>query len=103
MSIMKRTEGFCTCLARNLLSGSRVAYDFKLRGIADDFGRSGRTQKPFRLGGGRAELTAFHEPLGFRLAHWERSADLTARLLANLETPSQPLFREDALLQLEVI
>jgi len=96
-------RGFLHCLARNLLSGSRVAYDFKLRGIADDFGRSGRTQKPFRLGGGRAELTAFHEPLGFRLAHWERSADLTARLLANLETPSQPLFREDVLLQLEVI
>ena len=95
-------SGFLNLLAGNLLRGSRVAYDFKLRGVADEFGRVGRTQKPFRLGGGRAEITAFHEPLGFRLEHFERSADLTVRLLANLEKPRPPLFLEDALIQLEV-
>jgi methyltransferase (TIGR00027 family) len=95
-------RGFLHFLARNLLSGSRVAYDFKLRGIADEFGRVGRTQKPFRLGGGIAEITAFHEHLGFRLEHFERSADLTVRLLPNLEKPRYPLFLEDALVQLEV-
>ena len=93
---------FLHFLARNLLSGSRVAYDFKLRGIADEFGRVGRTQKPFRLGGGRTEVTAFHEQLGFRLEHFERSSDLTGRLLVNLEKPRYPLFLEDALIQLEV-
>jgi hypothetical protein len=33
--------------------------------IADEFGRVGRTQKPFRLGGGIAEITAFHEHSDF--------------------------------------
>jgi methyltransferase (TIGR00027 family) len=95
-------RGFLHFLARNLLSGSRVAYDFKLRGIADEFGRGGRTQKPFRLGGEKAEITTFHEHLGFRVEHFERSADLTVRLLPNLETSRPPLFLEDALIQLEV-
>ena len=95
-------RGFLKFLAKNLLSGSRVAYDFKLRGFADEFGRVGRTQRPFRLGGGREEITAFHEQLGFRVEHFERSSDLTARFLANLEKPRPPLFLEDALIQLEV-
>jgi len=95
-------SGFLQLLARNLLSGSRVAYDFKLRGSADEFGLVGRTQRPFRLGGGREELAAFHEQLGFRLDHFERSSELTMHLLANLEKPTHPLFLEDALIQLEV-
>jgi methyltransferase (TIGR00027 family) len=95
-------SGFLRLLARSLSRGSRVAYDFKLRGIADEFGRVGRTQRPFRLGGGRTEMAAFHEQLGFRLEHFERSADLTVRLLANLEKQRYPLFLEDALIQLEV-
>jgi len=93
---------FLRLLAGNLPRGSRVAYDFKLRGVADEFGRVGRTQRPFRLGKGRAEITAFHEQLGFRLEHFERSADLTVRFLATLEQPIHPLFLEDALIQLEV-
>jgi len=93
---------FLQLLARNLLSGSRVAYDFKFRGCADEFGLVGRTQRPFRLGGGREEITAFHEQLGYRLEHFERSSELTMRLLANLEKPTHPLFLEDALIQLEV-
>ena len=93
---------FLRLLAGNLPRGSRVAYDFKIRGIADDFGRVGRTQRPFRLEGGKAEITAFHEQLGFRLEHFERSSDLTVRLLANQEKPRHPLFLEDALIQLEV-
>ena len=95
-------RGFLQLLGRNLLSGSRVAYDFKLRGCADEFGRVGRTQRPFRLGGGREEITAFHEQLGFRLQHFERSSQLTMRLLASLEKPTYPMFLEDALIQLEV-
>jgi methyltransferase (TIGR00027 family) len=93
---------FLRFLAGNLSRGSRVAYDFKLRGVADEFGRVGRTQRPFRLEGERAEITAFHEPLGFRLEHFERSSDLTVRLLGNLEKPRHPLFLEDALIQLAV-
>jgi hypothetical protein len=47
-------------------------------------------------------MTAFHEQLGFRLKHFERSADLTVRLLPNFEKLRNPLFLEDALIQLEV-
>ena len=95
-------SGFLRLLASNLSRGSRVAYDFKLRGVADEFGRVGRTQRPFRLAGERAEIAAFHEQLGFRLEHFEHSADLTVRLLADLEKPRYPVFLEDALIRLEV-
>ena len=40
---------FLTVLAGKLAAGSQVAYDFKIRGALDNFGREGRTQKPFRL------------------------------------------------------
>jgi methyltransferase (TIGR00027 family) len=95
-------SGFLKMLATKLLSGSRVAYDFKLRGSADAFGLIGRTKTPFRLGGEREELDAFHEQLGFRVEHFERSSELTIHLLANIEKPQHPLFLEDALIQLEV-
>src|SRR5262249_37013678 len=61
--------GFLKLLARKLLAGSRVAYDFKLRGVADDFGRVGRTQRPFRLTGAIEQVVAYHEELGYRLSH----------------------------------
>jgi methyltransferase (TIGR00027 family) len=40
---------FLSLLARKLPAGSRVAYDFKLCGVHDDFGLVGKTQRPFRL------------------------------------------------------
>jgi O-methyltransferase involved in polyketide biosynthesis len=43
-------SGCLRFLARHLPKGSRVAYDCKLSGVDDGFGRVGRTQMPIRLG-----------------------------------------------------
>ena len=77
---------------------SMIAYDFKVAGVAEDFGRSSHVTSPFRLSAVRAEVAAYHQALGLRLRHMELSVDLTRRLVPN--TPA--LFGEDCLLRLEV-
>jgi len=57
-------EQFLLLLASKLTAGSLVAYDFKTRGVEDDFGRKGRTESPFRLPSARSEVAAFHETHG---------------------------------------
>jgi methyltransferase (TIGR00027 family) len=93
---------FLGLLAKELSVGTCVAYDFKLRGVKDDFGLTGRTQRPFRLEGGREEVAAYHEKFGYRLDHIEQSSELSMRLLACLATPGLPFFGEDTLIQLKV-
>src|ERR1043166_1639557 len=51
---------FLLLLATTLSAGSHVAYDFKIRGVDDNFGRIGRTQSPFRLSRASAEVATFH-------------------------------------------
>lgn len=94
---------FLSLLARGLPVGSRVAYDFKLRGVADDFGLGGRTQRPFRLSTTMEEVSSYHEKLGYRVDHIERSAELSMRLLTGLAKSGAPFFTEDGLLQLTVL
>ena len=90
---------FLDLLAAGMRSGNRLAYDFKLRGIADDFGRSPRTQTPFRLPGDHAAVADYHRAHRFDLEHLELSADLSRRLAPNLSAGSL-LFHEDALVRL---
>ena len=90
---------FLDLLATGLRSGSRLAYDFKVRGTADDFGRSPRTHTPFRLPGYRAAVADYHRAHRFELEHLELSADLSRRLAPNLSA-GRPLFHEDALVRL---
>jgi methyltransferase (TIGR00027 family) len=90
---------FLSSLAIKLPRGSRVAYDFKLRGVADDFGRVGPGQELFRLPGIIKDVVAYHEALGFRLEHLEESYQLQKRLLPD---SMAPLFMEDGLVQLRV-
>jgi methyltransferase (TIGR00027 family) len=93
---------FLLLLATRLSAGSRVAYDFKIRGVNDPFGRLGRTQGPFRLSRVRDEVASFHEALGLQLEHMELSSELYARLLPGLtESPVLP-FSEDGLVRLQV-
>jgi methyltransferase (TIGR00027 family) len=94
-------EQFLLLLAKNLSSGSRVAYDLKLRGF-DEFDRAGRFQRLFRLGERKEELAAFHEKIGYQLDHMEGSADLTTRLLPGMNESKACLFTEDVLVQLEI-
>jgi methyltransferase (TIGR00027 family) len=92
---------FLGLLATRLAVGSHVAYDFKIRGVKDNFGRDGRTQRPFRLSTAKDEVAAFHQALGFWVGHMEVSSELVSRLLPDLN--GYPLFEEDGLLRLRVI
>lgn len=92
---------FLSGLAVMLPSGSRVAYDFKLRGFADEFGRTKRTKKPFRLPMEISQIIEYHKKLGLLLNHIEFSFDLTNRVMPGQEHAAD-LFRQDCLVQLEV-
>lgn len=92
---------FLHLLATRLAAGSPVAYDYKVSGIKDDFGRGGRTEQPFRLSGSREQLAAFHQELGLDLEHMELSSALSRRLLPSLNGSATP-FEEDGLLRLRV-
>jgi methyltransferase (TIGR00027 family) len=94
---------FLELLATKLPSGSYIAYDFKLRGVKDDFGRGDRTINPFRLPGLREDVTNYHEKRGYRLEHMELSNELSVRLISDVDTSNIPLFLEDGLVQLRVV
>jgi methyltransferase (TIGR00027 family) len=94
---------FLKFLARTLPDESRVAYDYKLQGINDAFGRVGKTVTPFRLPAVVEEVSAYHKELGYRLRHMDLSAELMRRLLPGMLGAEVPLFKEDGLVQLEVI
>jgi methyltransferase (TIGR00027 family) len=89
-------RAFLAFLAAKLHQGSVLAYDFKLRGVADDFGSSGQGQRLFRLSADRQEIDGFHAPLGYRLQHVETSTELARRLDPQSEAP----FEEDCLVRL---
>ena len=93
---------FLQFLAAKLPAGSLLAYDFKIRGIRDDFGRAGRTLTPFRLSHSRDEVASFHQGYGFRLEQMELSCKLCARLLPGLAESASSRFTEDALIRLQV-
>jgi methyltransferase (TIGR00027 family) len=93
---------FLRFLARRLASHSRVAYDFKLRGVDDGFGRDGRTHRPFRLPAVAEDVAAHHEALGYGVKRVDWSSGLAARLPIGREPLEIPLFREDGLVQLEI-
>lgn len=91
---------FLLLLANKLPAGSRIAYDFKLRGVDNDFGRVGRTQRPFQLPKASEEVAAFHAKHGCLLEHMELSSELSARLLPSVAELGATLFSEDGLVQL---
>jgi methyltransferase (TIGR00027 family) len=90
---------FLSLLAGTLAAGSQVAYDFKIRGVQDHFGREGRTQRPFRLPTANGDVAAFHDAHGLQLEHLELSCELCARLLPGVEKRVSS-FTEDALVRL---
>lgn len=89
---------FLEFLNGRLKPGSSVAYDFKIRGIKDEFGRGGGTRKPFRLTTKEAEIRDYHARLGLQLEKVELSSALSVRLVPDLN--GTPLFEEDGLLRL---
>jgi len=95
-------QQFLARLASTLAPSSEIAYDFKLEGVNDGFGREGRTKVPFRLPDRAADVGRFHEALGLGMTAFELSSDLAARLLPDLAPEASPRFSQDALVRLRV-
>ncbi len=95
--------GFLDFLADRLPPGSHVAYDFKVQGFVEDFGRSDTVRCPFRLPSLGREIIAYHEARQFHVEHIELSAELSQRLLPELAMAGLSLFREDGLVRLTPI
>lgn len=93
---------FLHLLVTCLVPGSLLAYDFKIAGIKDSFGRQGRTQTPFRLPMRADAVAQFHKLYGMHLEHVESSAELCARVLPSLDPLSAPMFIEDGLVRLRL-
>jgi len=88
---------FLRMLSSKLHPASAFAYDFKLRGVADDFGGAPGGGR-FRLSADREEVARYHRDLGFQVDHMELSSALSQRL----QPGRAPLFEEDCLLRLSV-
>ncbi len=93
----KAFAAFLRLLSGKLPPASALAYDYKLRGVADDFGGAPGSGR-FRLSSDRDEVTRYHRDLGFQVDHMELSSALSQRL----QPGPGPLFEEDCLLRLSV-
>jgi methyltransferase (TIGR00027 family) len=89
-------RSFLNLLATRLPPQSIVAYDFKLRGAADNFGSSQVGRPLFRLPKERQAVADYHRALGYELQHLELGSDLCRRLQPNANTS----FKEDCLVRL---
>jgi methyltransferase (TIGR00027 family) len=89
---------FLDFLSDRLVCGSSFAYDFKVSGKADTFGRSQNAADPFRLPAVPGTVSRFHEAHGFHVERMEQSDALAMRLLPSLSREN--LFTEDCLLEL---
>jgi methyltransferase (TIGR00027 family) len=92
---------FLSMLAAKLPASSLVAYDFKLVGVQDDFGRNGRTLIPFRLPAEADQVAGFHQTCGLHMEHMELSSELCGRLLPDLDRTA-PRFEQDGLVRLRI-
>jgi methyltransferase (TIGR00027 family) len=93
---------FLALLADKLPAGSLVAYDFKISGVSDQFGRGARSGALFRLPFVAEDVAAYHEERGYRLGHIERGDELSLRLMPALTSAGIPLFQEDVVIQAAV-
>jgi methyltransferase (TIGR00027 family) len=85
--------GFLKLLAANFHADSRLAYDFKIEGVAGNFGKSAAVTTPFRLPADEKVVRELHASCGLKLERFELGTDLASRL-----APPGPRFAEDCLL-----
>jgi methyltransferase (TIGR00027 family) len=95
-----RFSRFLDFIKIRLHAGSRIAYDYKINGAADDVGIAGAVTRPFRLPATKHDVMTYHEALGYNLQNMELSSALSLRLLPNLVRSGVRLFAEDCLLEL---
>jgi methyltransferase (TIGR00027 family) len=91
---------FLKFIGQTLPAGSQVAYDFKVEGVVDEFGKTDLVSEPFRLPNRREDVAGFHAEYRLELIGMETSSELCARALPRLTT--SPRFSEDVLVRLEV-
>ena len=87
-------------LPKLLPTGSRVAYDFKLAGVADDFGKGADVSAPFRLALNVQAIAELHAGLGYRHTRTTDSRALMRAHVPSWDESVSPLFHEDALVEL---
>ena len=90
---------FLEMLATRLPAGSRLAYDFKRTGVAEDFGRSGGVAAPFRLPLDEEAVVGLHARAGFAQATLTTPAALMQAFVPSWNTGVSPLFDEDAVVE----
>ena len=98
----KAFYSFLSFLSARLEPGSRLAYDFKLKGVADGFGQAQPGHVPFRLSSDAYEVAAVHKGLGFTVEQFSLGTQLVERTIQGRLDAGLPLFAEDALVQLSV-
>ena len=79
---------------------SRIGYDFKLLGVADEFGKAASVVPRFRLNLDERMITEVHAAWGYR-----QTSVMSAEAMMQTHVPSwnasdSPLFREDAVVKL---
>jgi len=90
---------FLTDLASLMPSGSWLAYDFKQRGVADNFGVTGDIPSPYRLPLDEEFIKNQHSSIGFKHAALITSMALMQTYVPSWNEEVSPLFHEDALVQ----
>ena len=93
---------------RTLLAGlpkllppcSRIGYDFKLSGVADEFGKAASVVPRFRLNLDERMIAEMHAPWGYRQTSVMASDAMMQAQVPSWNASVSPLFREDAVVQL---
>jgi len=91
---------FLRLIAAVCEEGSFCAYDYKIKGVNDAFGKTERTQHPFRLSHHSDEVSKYHEGLDLTQVFHATSWELCARLIGNPRHAAT--FCEDAVVQVRV-
>jgi hypothetical protein len=91
-------SSFLKSIAEIAPLGSRIAYDALIRGKVDFNG----PERLFRLSAVKEEIIAFHEAMGYRVAHIEFGPELSGRLVPNLGPKCTSLFADNCTIVLTV-
>lgn len=93
---------FLAELAQRLPVGSQFAYDFKIKGADDTFGKDDAVEAPLRWSLDAAALADQHQRVGFSTMQLQTSLDLMQSQVPSWSPAVSPLFTQDAALRLAV-
>ena len=91
---------FLAALASALPADSWLAYDFKWRGVKDDFGVNAEVRAPFRMPTDAAAINDLHTKPGYRSMDVMASHALMETFVPGWNAEISPLFQEDAVIKL---